>query len=144
MKKKVLFVLGGLAVLVVGGGIGGQAWLKGRLQKESLVAQMERAWNCRAHLDDTKVSLFSSPASVTLVGFKLAPPDAEVSKPLAERAPLAADAAQVSAQEVVLTIELKDLLQGTLFVDRLHIEGLSVRQVLDEEGKGSVAALFKK
>lgn len=143
MKKKALIVLSGLVVLLLGGGFAGQAWLKGLLQKEALVAKMEEAWNCRAHLDDTKVSLYSSPASVTLIGFKLAPRDVEVGKALGERAPLAADAALVTAGNVVLSIQLADLLKGTLNVERLELEELNVRNVVDAEGHGSLDALFK-
>lgn len=143
MKKKALIVLSGLVVLVLGGGFWGQAWLKSKLQKEALIAKMEEAWNCRAHLDDTTVSLYSSPASINLVGLKLAPRDAEVEKPFAERAPLPADAAVVTAHNAVLSIQLADLLTGTLNVERLQLEGLNVRNVVDAEGHGSLDALFK-
>jgi uncharacterized protein involved in outer membrane biogenesis len=140
MKKKALIVLSGLVVLLLGGGFAGQSWLKGRLQKDRLVAQMEEAWNCRAHLDETTVSLYSSPASINLIGLKLAPRDAEVEKPLGERAPLPPDAALISAQNVVLTIQLADLLTGTLNVERLELEDLNVRNLVDAEGHGSLDA----
>src|SRR5688572_21788246 len=97
MKKKVLKVLSALVVILLGGVFGGQAWLKSKLQRESLVEQMESAWNCRAHIDDTAVSFFSRPATVKLTGLKLAPRDAEVDKPLASRTPLAPGVALVSA-----------------------------------------------
>lgn len=143
MKKRALLILSGLAVLVAGGIFGGQAWLKGRLQKDSLVAQMEEAWNCRAHLDDTSVSFFSTPATVKLTGLKLAPRDGEVGKPLASRAALAPEAAEVTANEVVLSVQLANLLTGKVNVDRLHIDGLNVRNLVDGEGNGSLDALFE-
>lgn len=143
MMKKALLTLSGLAVLLAGGVFGGQAWLKGRLQKDSLVAQMEDAWNCRAHLDDASVSLFSMPATVKLTGLKLAPRDAEVAKPLESRTVLAPDAAQVTAGEVVCSVQLADLLRGTVNIERLHIDGLNVRNLVDAEGKGSLDALFE-
>jgi hypothetical protein len=143
MKKKALIVLTGLVVLLLGGGFAVQSWIKGRLQKEALVAKMEEAWNCRAHLDDTTVSLFSSPASVNLIGLKLAPRDAEVGKPLAERAALAPEAALITARNVVLSIQLGDLLAGTLNVERLELEALNVRNVVDTEGHSSLGAMFK-
>ena len=39
-------------------------------------------WNCRAELDASTASLFSSPAKVELKGLKLAPRDAECAKPV--------------------------------------------------------------
>lgn len=143
MKKKVLLTLSGIALLLVGGIFGGQAWLKGRLEKSSLVTLMEDSWNCRAHLDDTSVSLFSTPATVKLLGLKLAPRDAQVGQPLATRAALAPDAVLFSAREVVLSLQLSDLLSGTVNIEKLHIDGLNVRNVVDEKGQGSLDALFR-
>lgn len=143
MKKKAVILISGLAVLLIGGVFGGQAWLKARLQKDALVAQMEDAWNCRAHLDDTSVSLFSSPATVKLIGLKLAPRDAEVEQPFAQRAAMLPDAAQLRANEVVLSVQLAHLLRGTVNIERLHIEGLDVRNIVDEEGNGSLDELFE-
>jgi hypothetical protein len=142
MKKKVLIVFSGLALLLVGGGFAGHAWLKAGLKKESLVRQMEEAWNCRAHLDGTTVSLFKMPAEVRLIGLKLAPRDEEVAKPLAERAPLAPDAVLISAHEAVLSVELTDLRHGILNVEKLHLDGPNVRNAVDADGNGSLDALF--
>jgi hypothetical protein len=138
MKKKALYVLSGLVVIVLGGVFGGQAWLKGRLQKDSLVEQMEAAWNCRAHVDETSVSFFSRPATVKITGLKLAPRDAEVDKLLAERAPLAPGTALVSANEVILSVQLTDLMSGTLNVEKLHVDGLDVRNTVDAQGVNSL------
>ncbi len=142
MKKKVLLTLSCLALLMVGGIWGGQAWLKGRLEKSSLVKLMENAWNCRAHLDDTSVSLFSTPATVKLLGLKLAPRDEQIAQPLDSRLPLATDAATITAGEVVLSIQLTDLLSGTLNIERLHIDGLNVRNKVDEQGHGDLEGIF--
>ena len=143
MKKKILLALGGLAVLMVGGVAGGLSWLKGRLTKEALVAQMESAWNCRAQLDSTSVSLSGNPASVKLAGLKLAARDAEVSKELAARPPLADGAVQLSADEVVLAVQLSSLLKGTLDIEKLRVDGLLLRNTVDESGQGSLDALFQ-
>jgi hypothetical protein len=138
MKKKVLKVLAGLVVIVLGGVFGGQAWLKSQLKKESLVEQMEAAWNCRAHLDETSVSFFNRPATVKVTGLKLAPRDAEVDKPLAERTPLPPDAVLVSANEVILSVQLTDLMSRTLNVEKLHLDGVNVRNVVDAQGVNSL------
>lgn len=143
MKKKVLVGVSALVVIMLGLGAGGHAWLKGRLQRDSVVKQMEEAWNCRAHLDDTSVSIFSSPATVNLLGLKLAPRDAQVGVPLPQRVPMDGGAALLSCERATLSVQLGDILSGRLNVQQLHLDGIKARIVVDEGGKGSLDALFE-
>jgi len=143
MKKTVLIALASLVVLLVGGGIAGQAWLKGRFTKESIVAQMEAAWNCRAFLESTTVSLGSSPAMVELHGLKLAPRDEEAGKPLSQRSSFPDQAALLSADKVSLAITLGDLIVGKANVKRLHISSLNLRSEVDEEGDSNLDLMFE-
>ncbi len=142
MKKKVLIFLGIVVVLLGAVCVGAYAWVVGRLKKEALIAQMEAEWDCRAHLDAVEVSLLSSPATVKLVGLKLIPRDDEVEKPLEQRAGMKDEDVLVRAKEAILSIDLIDLIKGTLRIDRLHLEGVQVRTVIDEYGDSSLDDLF--
>ncbi|MFZ4764925.1 MAG: hypothetical protein ACOYMN_08205, partial [Roseimicrobium sp.] len=141
-KKALLITVPILAVLVGAAGFAGHAWLNGRLQKESLIEQMERAWNCRAQLDDTSVRLLASPASVRLHGLKLAPRDAQNALPLAQRAPLTAETAALSIDQAVLSVKLTDLIAGHLNVEKLQLDGVSAHTVIDVDGNSSIEELF--
>ncbi len=142
LAKKALILLLILAVLLTGLGVAGHSWLAGRLKKEAIIAQMEEAWDCRVQLEGTEVSLLSSPATVKLVGLKMIPRDEEVKKPLAERAPVKDEEVLVGASEAVLSMELMDLVRGTLRVEKLHLENALVRMIIDEEGESSLDELF--
>jgi len=142
MKKTVLIVLASIVVLVLGAGFAGQAWLKGRFEKESLIAEMEAAWNCRAHLDSTTLTLGGSPAMVELHGLKLSPRDAEAGKPLGQRTPFPEQAALLSADRISLSMTLGDLVSRRINVKALHISGLNVRAEVSPEGVSNLDAMF--
>lgn len=143
MKKKVLYTLGILVVVLGGLLFAGQAWLKGRFEKEALVRQIEAEWNCRADLASSGASLFSAPAKVELKGLRLAPRDAEVTKPLAQRAPLDPAKVKVSMDRAELSVELWDLLHGKVNVKRLRFDGLGLDGEVDDEGRNSLQTLFE-
>ena len=142
MKKKLLIAFSSLLVLLGGGVFTGHAWLKSRLQKEQIIADMERSWNCRAQLDSTAVSFFRSPAKVELRGLKLALRDGEFLKPLSQRAPVDDAQALVSVNTAVLDVDLASLMSGRLDVKDLKLTGVRVRSVIDEEGDSSLDAMF--
>jgi hypothetical protein len=144
MKKKKVLILGSSAVIIIAGlGFGGQAWLKGRLQRDALVAQMEEVWNCRAHLDRTSVSLFSSPAKASLHGLRLAPRDDQALLPLAQRSPLEDSAVLLSCDTAILSVQFADLLAGRVNVEQLQLDTVKARVVVDESGKSSLDSLFE-
>jgi hypothetical protein len=142
LAKKALILLLILAVLLTGLGVAGYAWVAGKLEKESLIAQMEEAWDCRVQLERTEVNLLSFPASVKLIGLKMVPKDEEAEKPLAQRALIKDEEVLVGAKEAVLSMQLTDLLRGTLKVEKLHLEGALVRMLIDENGDSSLDELF--
>ncbi len=142
MKKKASFTLGGLVVVLGGLVIGGQAWLKGRFQKDAVVQQLEQQWNCRAELDSSTATFLSSPARVELNGLKLAPPDAESQKPPGQRAPLDPKAVLASIDHTELSVELWDLLHGQVNVKKLRFDGLGLKGEITDDGKSSLQALF--
>ncbi|HSI65143.1 MAG TPA: hypothetical protein VLE43_18595 [Candidatus Saccharimonadia bacterium] len=143
LAKKALVLLLILAALLTGLGVAGHAWVAGRLKKEALIAQMEEAWDCRVQLEGTELSLWSSPSTVKLVGLKMIPRDDEVEKPLAERAAVKDEDVLVAAREVVLSVELMDLVRGTLKVEKLHLDGVQVKMAIDEYGDSSLDELFE-
>lgn len=142
MKKKVLYVLGLLVLLVIAGIFGGQAWLKSRFEKEALIVQIEQQLNCRVQIDGSSASILSSPAKVELLGIKFAPRDAEVEKPVKDRAKLDENLVVISAERAVLTVELSDLIHGKANIKRLKFDQLDVRGSINNEGHNSLQLLF--
>jgi hypothetical protein len=142
MNKKLLITFSSLLVLVIGAGLAGRAWLLGRFEKDAVIQQMESAWNCRAYLDHTSASLLSSPARVEFHGLKLALRDSEVAKPLNQRAPFVPESALLSVDKVSLAVSLQDLINGSLNVKELHLAGVNLRTVVDEEGESTLDVLF--
>jgi hypothetical protein len=133
-----------LGLLVAGSMVGASWWIMRKMGPEIWVSQMEAHTNCRLHIDDAKLSLFSKPALLSFKGVKIAPRDLEVGKPLNERVPLAAGAAQIEVPEIVLEVKLEDLLNRRLLVDHLRILSPVVREYQNQEGKSSLESLFKK
>lgn len=143
MKKKACIFIASLFALILAGLIGGQAWLKSRFERDAIVEKLEAQWNCRIGLDATRVSLFTSPASVELLGLKFSRRDGEVGKPLAQRAPLDAKDIQIAANHVVLAVALEDLVRGQLNVSKLQISDLAANAEVDDQGVSTLQSLFK-
>lgn len=143
MKKKALIFIASLFVLIFVGLIGGQAWLKSRFERDSIVERLEAQWNCRIGLDATRVSLFTSPASVELLGLKFSTRDGEVGKPLAQRTPLDEKNVLIAANHVVLAVALEDLVRGRLNVSKLQISDLAANAEVDDQGVSTLQVLFK-
>jgi len=143
MIKKLLIIFSVLLLTLIGVGLWGHSWLKGRFEKEALVAQIEENCNCRAQIDRTSVSFFSSPAKVEIHGLKLAPRDAESEKPLGQRTVLDGKSALVSVDRVLLSVELMSLIRGRVDIQQLHFFTLGVTTEVREEGT-SLQAIFEK
>lgn len=143
MKKKVFIFIVSLLALALGGMIAGQAWLKSRFERDSIVEKMEAQWNCRVGLDSTSISLFSFPAKVELQGLKLSMRDEEVGKPLMQRVVLDEKNVLIAANHVILAVELEDIIRGRLSVMNLQITDLMAKAEVDEKGVSTLQALFK-
>lgn len=142
--KKFLFILLTLGVLaVIGLGIASW-WVMRNLGPEVWVAQAEANWNCRVHIDDADLSLFSKPATLKFKGVSFSPRDAEVDKPFAERAPVAAGTAPIVIPELIWEIKLNDLIERRLFIEKLRIVEPVVNERQDAQGRSSLESLFKK
>lgn len=131
--------------LLLGIGLGGASWwIMRRMGPDVWVTLLEKNCNCRGQIQDAKLSLFSRPAKLIFQGVKIAPRDAEVAKPLAERIPLAEGAAPIVIPEVVLEVKLDDLLNRRLFIEQLKIHSPAVTEAQDEQGRSSLETLFRK
>jgi hypothetical protein len=140
--KKVMLLGGGLAMLGAGSIGGLRFWLGKSLSKEALVSQMERAWNCRAHIDEVKLVLFSSPARLEIIGCRIWPRDGEAGKPLATRAPM--EPGPISIGNAVLEVKLQDLVAKRLNIQQLTISDISVNEEVSKEGQSSLGLLFQR
>lgn len=131
--------------LLLGIGLGGASWwIMRKMGPDVWVMMLEKNCNCRGQIKDAKLSLFSRPAKLIFQDVKIAPRDAEVAKPLAERIPLAEGAAPIVIPEVVLEVKLDDLLNRRLFIEQLKIHSPAVTEVQDEQGRSTLEYLFRK
>ncbi|GEP44534.1 hypothetical protein [Brevifollis gellanilyticus] len=137
----ILFMLGLLGSVALGGL---SWWVLRQMGPDFWVSLVEKNTNCRVHVDDTKLSLFSKPARLSFHGVKIGPRDGEEGKPLAERAPMATAAAPITIPEVVLEVKLDDLMNRRLFIEQFRIISPVVMEGQDEQGKSSLESLFKK
>ncbi|TDU64528.1 hypothetical protein EI77_03978 [Prosthecobacter fusiformis] len=142
--KKLLFVF--VILFVLAGACLGAAswWIMQKMGPETWVEMAEKNWNCRAHIDDAKLSLLTRPATLKFTGVRLAPRDLEVAKPYASRTPLPEGSAIVDIPEITLEVKLDDLLNRRLFVEHVRIVEPSVTEIQDAQGNSSLEALFKK
>jgi hypothetical protein len=129
--------------LVAGLGLGGVAWyVMRKLGPDFWVALIEKDTNCRAHIDSAHLSLFTSPAKLKLQGVRLAPRDAEVAKPFAQRMPLTDAESPIVIPQADMEVRLEDLMNKRLNILRLHLVKPVVREQLDESGRSSLELLF--
>lgn len=142
--KKVLVAGVALAALVAASGGGLRWWLEGKLSKEAIVAQMESSWNCRAQIDSVTLVLAATPARLEITGCKIAPRDAEVAKPFAQRTPLAEGKDDLSIARAVLEVKLQDLVSRKLNIQQLLLSDIFVSEDVTKEGESSLAVLFSK
>lgn len=145
MKRMKLIALG-LAGVVTLGLAGGwlyvRSWLSSNLTADNVVQQIESQWNCRASVKELEASLFASPAHVKLTELVLGPRDGEMSKPRAQRAPMRG--ALITVHSAELEIDTSDLLHQRLHIQKLHIQGIDVRDEVSPEGVSILNALFVK
>jgi hypothetical protein len=146
MRLRTFFIIAAALISLICLAVAGISWFGAQeLGPERWAMELEKQTQCRAHFDSASLSMTSSPAQLIYRGVKLLPRDAEVDKPYAERAPLAADAvAPVQITELRLEMNLLDLKDKRFNVERLEIIEPIVRDELDERGKSRLEALFKK
>lgn len=144
LLRILIFAVLGIGLLV-GVALGGASWwVMRRLGPEVWIEQAESAWNCRAQIDDAQLSLFTRPASLTFKNLSLAPRDAEVAKPYAERIRLADGAAPIHIPEAVMEVTLEDLLDRRLNIHHLRFVRPVVREGRDEQGHSSLEEMFRR
>ena len=140
--KKIILIGGSLCALGAASVGGLRVWLGKSLSKESLVSQMEKAWNCRAQIDDVKLVLAASPARLEITGCRIWLRDEEVGKPLGQRA--AREPGPINIGTAVLEVKLEDLISRRLNVQQLTLSDVSVREEVDKEGHSSLGQIFEK
>lgn len=142
--KRLTIGAGSLVVLAIAGGGGLRWWLAQKFTRESVVAQLESSWNCRADVGSVNLALGSNPARLEISDLKLAASDAENLKPLAQRAPITPEAAAVTCSHAVLEVRLQDLLSRTLNVQKLVLSDVGLQEDVSKEGVSSLGTLFAK
>ena len=135
------------AALLLGGGtatwLTAKSWAQKNLSKEAIVAQLEREWNCRVGLKSIEADLLASPARITIENLALMPRDAEVSKPLAERAPIVAGVL-ILIRQATLVLDTSALLHKQLHVREFLVDGIDAREEISSEGESLLGTMFSK
>jgi hypothetical protein len=139
-----LIVVVGLAMLLGTALAGASWWIMSQMGPDVWVEQLEKNCDCRAHVGHSELSLLSSPARLRFLDVQIAPRDAEVARPLSDRVPMAEGSAPIVIPEIVFEVKLEDLLNKRLFVQNLRIISPVVREIQDDQGKGTVEKLFRK
>jgi hypothetical protein len=135
--KLIRFAVIGLGCLALLGGAvvaGGIWWVKGRLSREAVVAQLEGMWDARVALGESELLMWRSPARLRLGKLDL----------WSRQAGLENEPPVVHLDEVVLEVSLLDLLRRTLDVKSLHLVGLEVKEYVSPEGGSQLQAMLKK
>lgn len=141
MKKLILTFLGLLLLGVVAAPFVGALLLRRYVDKEFIVLQMEKNINARVHIDDITLTLFTWPPSLRISGFKVAPRDEFVGRPLAERPPLGEVPLKVDMAYAELVPEA--LLDGHFFPRVIRVIGLDATEILSPGTGGSLEKLFQ-
>lgn len=123
---------------------GASWWVLRRMGPEFWVTLLEENCNCRCQIDNSKLSLFSSPSKLIFEGVRIAPRDTEVGKPLTARIPLAEGVSPIVIPQIVMEIEIDNLLSKKLLIQRLKILAPEIREQQDSHGRSSLTTLFQR
>ncbi|MBL9114075.1 MAG: hypothetical protein JNJ83_03640 [Verrucomicrobiaceae bacterium] len=126
LKRTAIVVAVLLVVLVAGGGI----FLGRVVTKERVVAELEKAFPCKAEVGAVSASVFALPATVTVSQLKLSPLNPEQSK------------AGLSIEQVSLKIHLLDLLFRRVHVNQLLISGVFIRDEISKESNSDFSEML--
>ena len=126
LKRTAIVVAVLLVVLVAGGGI----FLGNIVTKERVVAELEKAFPCKAQVGAVDASIFAFPATITVNQLKLSPLNPEQSK------------ADLSIEQISLKIHLLDLLFRRVHVDQLLISGVFIRDEISKESHSDFSEML--
>ncbi|MBK8090466.1 MAG: hypothetical protein IPK32_00300 [Verrucomicrobiaceae bacterium] len=139
--KLALKILGVLFLLALAAPLALTMWVRGYATPEYLVRLTEESCNCRAELQESTLTLFTWPPTLRLKGIKIAPRDAFVSKPLAERPRL--ESAPVQIELAYAELLSDDIWRGLVTPNLLRISGVEVWETLDPQTGSSLEKLFQ-
>lgn len=142
--KKLLLALLVLGMLCGGLLFAGHGWLKNRFERDTLVAEIEKAWSCRVTMDSSHLNLFHFPAEVQIKELRLYPRDEQVKKSYAERTEIDPALSLVSVKAATLQMTLMDLIQKTAAIEKILLEDVNLVVNIDKKGRNKLAELFKK
>lgn len=144
MKWLLISIAGVLTLSGGGGWLALRSWLEANATPEAVIHRIEAEWNCRADLKSLNLSLFSNPARIELENLVIAPRDAEVGKPLAQRAPIPPGSSGFIWRKAAMAVDTGDLVSGRLHVKNLTVSGVWVREEVTPEGVSLMKEMFRK
>ena len=140
IARLLLILLGLLLLVAIAAPLAGAYALRRYVDKDFLVQQTEKNINARVHIDDVTLTLFTWPPSLRISGFKVAPRDEFVGRPLAERPPLADAPLKVDMAYAELIPEA--LLQKHFLPRVIRFIGVDVQESISPDKGSSLEKLF--
>lgn len=137
MKKlvRVGLIMAGAAGVALAGGVW---WVKGQLSREAVERQLQAVCGGRVSLGASELEVWGSPARWKLSDLKVFATVGRDGKAEAPTEPV------VSLREAVLEVSLGSLMSGTLDVQRLNLDGLSVEEYVSPEGVSDLKLVMAK
>jgi len=137
MKKlvRVGLIMAGAAGVALAGGVW---WAKGQLSREAVERQLQAVCGGRVSLGASELEVWGSPTRWRLRDLKVFATVGRDGKAEAPTEPV------VSLREAVLEVSLGSLMSGTLDVQRLNLDGLSVEEYVSPEGVSDLKLVMAK
>ena len=137
MKKlvRVGLIMAGAAGVALAGGVW---WAKGQLSREAVERQLQAVCGGRVSLGASELEVWGSPTRWRLRDLKVFATVGRDGKAEAPTEPV------VSLREAVLEVSLGSLMSGTLDVERLNLDGLSVEEYVSPEGVSDLKLVMAK
>ena len=131
MKLLKKLLLAAVALLAVG--IGSVPLLtKNLLSRERLVAELQKALNCKAEVAEFDVSLLSFPAQIEARKITLSPTDASATN------------SGVSVDLLRVNVSLIDLVFKKISVESILLSGVYVKDEISKDGRSPLSEMFGK
>ena len=141
--KKVLIIVGAVALLAVVALFAVRHFALGYLTPDFVARSLEARWNCRVEIGDVNISP-GGKTTIEISDVAFAPRDkfADEAVPLEERPKL--EGALIRIASMKLDVRPGDLMKRHLGIEHLVIQGADVDTEINLDGKASVDALFEK
>ena len=147
LRRLLIFFLGLFFILAIAGFFVVRYYQDKYLSPRAITKELEKQWNARVQVAETKIHLFQQPALLEIRGLRLAPRDAVANEGVAlkDRTVLPDGQAKLATETVHVKVDLWNYLRGQkLELGQMLLENLDARVVVDVNGFADFDDLFDK